>query len=178
MKVMAHKYKHYLIVLLVSSVLVFLMLAITAVVAITFLVIKPSPFRAFRRFVYDPIPKSVKDIKMDHHFELIGHRYILYFHINEADLSPILNSRPFKEVQYVEYTENGLLLWGDHPIGIRHSLLLYRLHSGETVPDWFRLDQWDSPKVYVVWSKRYRLRLLVYNKELSEAYFIDYLGPD
>ncbi len=178
---MAHKYKNYMIVLLFSSIIgffVFFILGIATGVTFTILYIKPSPARAFKRFVYDPIPESLKEIRMDHPFRLIGHRYILNFHIDEADLSLIINSRPFKQVQYIEYNQNGLLWWGDHPKGSRHGFTLYRLHSGETEPEWFRLEQWDSPKVYVVESKRYRIRILVYNDDLSEAYFIDYLNPD
>ncbi len=59
------------------------------------------------------------------------------------------------------------------------SLHLYSLRSGETDPDWFTLEQWDSLKVYV-WEqeKVFRVRFLVYNEQLGEAYFIDYRVPD
>jgi len=171
----AHKYRYYLFVLLASLLLVLLLLTIS----IAILMRPPSPSQAFREFVCDPIPKSVKEIKVDRPFKLLGHRYILHFLIDEADLFPILNSKPFREVQHIEYTENGGLWWGDHPMGNRHGLSLYSLRSGETEPEWFNLEQWDSPKVYVLEEEDViRMRLLIYNKELGEAYFIDYRLPE
>jgi len=154
----------------------------------------PSPSQAFRKFVCDPIPKSVKEIRMDRHVELLGligkHRYVFYFRIDEVDLLPILNSRPFQAVQYIKYNdESGMLTWAREPPDLDSnnfyqntyglSLTLYSLASGERVPEWFSLGQWDSPKVYLFWERNViRVRLLVYNKELGEAYFIDERAPD
>jgi len=154
----------------------------------------PSPSQAFRKFVCDPIPKSVKEIKMDRRVELLGlvgaHRYVLHFRIDKEDLWPIVNSKQFKEVQYIEYDdESGLLRWAEEPPPNPYSeeplswktvsLSLYSLRSGETDPAWFSLEQWDSPKVYVLEDRNvYRARFLVYNEQLGEAYFIDYRMPD
>lgn len=193
---MAHKHKKYLLILLIAPMLVFLTLAI----AIYILTTPPSASRAFRRFVCDPIPKSVKEIKMDRHVPLRGflgkHRYLFHFSIDEADLSLILNSRPFKEVQSIKYNDkNGILSWGDEPTIITGytdsvtshtsvkqrglSLLLYNVHSEERAPEWFSLEQWANPKVYVFEQREViRIRILVYHKNLGEAYFVDWRGPD
>ena len=58
-------------------------------------------------------------------------------------------------------------------------MTLYNIRSGEAEPEWFNIEQLDSPKVYVyIVRDVYRLRLLVYSKKLGEAYFIDYRSPD
>ena len=145
----------------------------------------------------NPIPKSVTGIRMGLLARSRGrHTYVFHFKIDEADLSPILNvqhsiflSRPFQELQYFRYSpETGSLemaeelqhIEGMSPIP-RESfgIDLYKIRSGETEPEWFNLEQWDSPKAYVyVVRDVYRLRFLVYNEKLGEAYFIDYRSPD
>lgn len=181
---MTRKYKHSLLVLVVSSLLVFVMLAIGSVVAIAVLAVPPSPSRTFRRFVCDPIPKSVRQIEVDRAsgFWFLGdYTYILHFHIDRADLSLILSSRPFKEIQYIEYdAKTGSLSWGDHRFGNRAGLILYSPHSGQTYPEWFSLERWDNPRVYISEKERadlYQVQLLVYNEEVGEAYFISVRAP-
>ena len=170
---MAHKFKYLLIVLLI---LLFVMMAISIYN------LKPpsSPSQGFWRLVCKPIPKSVTEIRM---YRLAGwrgwHRYVFHFKIDEADLSPILNSWPFQEIQHFTYNpETGSLSWESLVKNLPTSSVtqLYNIRSGESEPEWFNLEHWDSPKVYVyavrVAARRYRL--LVYNKKLGEAYFIDY----
>lgn len=184
---MAHKFKYCLIIF---CILLFLTLAIAI-----YTLIKPpsSPYQGFRRFVCKPIPKSVTEIRMDRLVRYIGgwHRYVFHFKIDEADLSTILSSRLFQEIRYFIYNpETGWLTWAkEEPPDYLESLQpppwessgmeLYNIRSGETEPEWFNVEQWDSPKVYVfVVRDVYRLRFLVYNKKLGEAYFIDYRSPD
>jgi len=113
------------------------------------------------------------------------HRYVFHFKIDEEDLSHILNSWPFQEIRHFKYNpETSIISW--EPRDFKKSLQLpssrqlYNIRPGESVPDWFNLEQWDSPKAYkyMVRSDVHRLRLLVYNKELGEAYFIDYRSQD
>jgi hypothetical protein len=196
-EVMAHKYK-YKYYLIVSSIVLFLMLAIAIYSLYTWIRPPSSPSEGFKRYVCNPIPKSVKEIKIHRSIRYIGgwHRYVLHFKIDEADLSPILNvqhsmfvPRPFQELQYFEYDPvTGHLTWAkelQHIEGMppfpRESfgMYLYNIGSGETAPEWFNVEQWDNPKVYVyVVRDVYRLRFLVYNQKLGEAYFIDWRSPD
>jgi len=171
---MAHKFKYLLIVLLI---LLFVMMAISIYN------LKPpsSPSQGFWRLVCKPIPKSVTEIKMDRLARWHGwRRYVFHFKIDEADLSPILVSWPFQEIKHFKYSpEHGGLSWEPPDFkSLQHSsgIQLYNIRSGESGPEWFNLEQWDSPKVYVydVRIDARRLRLFVYNKKLGEAYFIDY----
>ena len=151
--------------------------------AISIYNLKPpsSPSQGFWRLVCKPIPKSVTEIRM---YRLAGwrgwHRYVFHFKIDEADLSPILNSWPFQEIQHFTYNpETGSLSWKSlyfKNLPISSVTPLYNIRSGESEPEWFNLEHWDNPKVYVyaVRGGARRFRFLVYNKKLGEAYFIDY----
>ena len=67
--------------------------------------------RVFKRYVRNPIPKSVKNIKVHRPRELSGRRYVMRFKISQADLMLILNSRRFKEMMDVNY-RRGILFLG------------------------------------------------------------------
>jgi len=177
---MAHKFKYFLI---------FLFILLFVMVAISIYNLKPpsSPSQGFWRLVRKPIPKSVNEIKMDRLTKWWRgwHRYVFHFKIDEEDLSHILNSWPFQEIRHFKYNpETSILSW--EPIDFKGSLelpsskQLYNIGPGESVPEWFNLEQWDSPKAYkyMIRSDVHRFRLLVYNKELGEAYFIDYRTQD
>jgi len=179
---MAQKHKGFIQLLVLFAIIMYLVLGIATPIVNRRL----SQSGVFKKFVCNPIPKSVTEIKMD---RLIRwHRYVFHFKIDEADLSPILNSWPFQEIRYFRYNpETGWLKWAkEEPPDYSQSLnpppwtsfgtQLYNIRSGETEPEWFNLEQWDSPKVYVydIRIDARRLRLFVYNKKLGEAYFIDY----
>lgn len=182
--------------LIVFSILLFLMLASGIYVFYTLIMPPSSPSQGFRRYVCNPIPKSVTGIRMDLLARSLGrHTYVFHFKIDEADLSPILNvqhsifvPRPFQELQYFRYSsENGHLTWAEElqhiegmaPIPrMSFSIDLYKIHYGETEPEWFDLAKWDSPKAYVYEVRDVYRLFLVYNKNLGEAYFIDYRSPD
>jgi len=102
--------------------------------------------RIFKRYVCKPIPKSVRDLKVDHPWELSGHRYVMHFKISEEDLTLILRARRFKEVMRVKYL-TGTLFWtvdSSHGEG----LTLYCEHKGQVGPEWFRPDEWANPKCH------------------------------
>lgn len=182
---MTHRFKYFLIVLFI---LLFVMMAISIYN------LKPpsSPSQGFWRLVCKPIPKSVTEIRMDRLTMSRGwHRYVFRFKINESDLSHILNSWPFQELRYFRYIpETGGLEWAkEEPPDYSESLQpppwessgmqFYKIRSGESEPEWFNIEQWDSPKVYLYMVRDvYRLRFLVYNQKLGEAYFIDCRSPD
>lgn len=171
---MTHKFKYFLIFL-------FILLFVTVPISIYNLKPPSSPSQGFWRLVCKPIPRSVTEIKMDRLTRWRGwHRYVFHFKIDEADLSPILNSWPFQEIRHFKYNpEYGSLSWEPpdfKSLQPSSHMQLYNIRSGKSGPEWFNLEHWDSPKVYVyavrVDARRYRL--LVYNKKLGEAYFIDY----
>ena len=148
-----------------------------AVIAICVVALKMSyGSRVFRRYVCKPIPKSVKGIKVDHPWELSGHRYVMHFKISKDDVMLILNARRFREVTNVEY-ETGTLCWDVDP-SHGHALPLYYAHKGQLGPDWFRPEEWVDPKCCEFKERniRYRqqIQILIYNDDLGEAYFVEY----
>ena len=179
---MAHKHKGFIQLLVLFAIVMYIALGIIDPVVNKRL----SPSEAFSKFVCRPIPRSVTDIKMDRLIRWNGwHRYVFHFKIDEADLPSILNSKPFQEIRHSKYNpKTSMLSW--EPIDFKNTLQLpssrqlYNIHPVESVPEWFNLEQWDSPKAYkyLVRTGVHRLRLLIYNKELREAYFIDYRSPD
>lgn len=147
-----------------------------AVILICFVTLKATRgSRVFKKYVYKPIPKSVKDIKLHRPFELSGHRYVMHFKINKTDLELILNSRRFKEMMSFWYRNGILSLRMDTSHG-GGSLPLFRERQHH--PKWFRPDQWDNPKVYRFKERnieyRENMKILIYNEKLNEAYFIEY----
>jgi hypothetical protein len=183
---MTHRFKYFLIVL-------FILLLVMMAISIYTLKPPSSPSQGFLRLVCHPIPKSVTEIRMDRRVRYLGgwHRYVFRFKIDEADLSPILNSWPFHEIRYFRYNpETGALEWANeeppdyseslHPPPWESSgMQFYNIRSGESEPEWCNIEQWDNPKVYLyIVRDVYRLRFLVYNNKLGEAYFIDLRSPD
>jgi hypothetical protein len=177
---MTRKFKYFLI---------FLFFLLFVMVPISIYNLKPpsSPSQGFWRLVCKPIPKSVTEIQMDRRTRWWrgNHEYVFHFKIDEADLSLILNSWPFQEIQHFKYNhEIGMLSW--EPIDFFKNLQLpssrelYNIRSGESGPEWFNLEQWDNPQAYkyTVSGEVRRLRLLLYNKKLGEAYFIDCRSTD
>jgi hypothetical protein len=143
--------------------------------------------RTFKKYVLEPIPKSVSDIKVDEiEHPGLGHCYVMRFRIEKADLSLVLNSRLFQKFTSVTYKQ-GRLTWSG--IDKSSDLLRLTLTGGDCLlytnqqygpPDWFRPNDWDMPKVYVVKEKygkssRYQTKVLIYSEKLEEAYFVEYL---
>ncbi|MHC4425613.1 MAG: hypothetical protein ACYSYV_05895, partial [Planctomycetota bacterium] len=86
-----------------------LICCIVIAAATTIIALKASyGSRIFKRYVCNPIPKSVKNIKAHRPWEASGHTCAMHFNISKADLTLILNSRRFREMAYVEY-EDGCL---------------------------------------------------------------------
>jgi len=176
---MAQKQKGFVQLLVLFAVIMYLVLGFVTPIVNRRL----SPTEGFAKFVCRPVPKSVTEIKMDRLIRWDGwHRYVFNFKIDEADLSPILNSWPFQEIKYFKYSPEygGIKIGGlQNTPWEMEGMTLYNIRSGEAEPEWFNIEQLDSPKVYVyIVRDVYRLRLLVYSKKLGEAYFIDYRSPD
>jgi hypothetical protein len=173
---MTQKHKGFIQLLVLFAVIMYIVLGIIDPIVNRRL----SPSEAFSKFVCRPIPKSVTDIKMDRLIRWNGwHRYVFHFKIDEADLPSILNSKQFKEVSEFEYTSSGHLSWEYLGPESRQGFSLYTQTGISPAPEWFELQNWGNPKVYLYMVRDiYRVRFLIYNKELGEAYFIDYRSPD
>ena len=148
--------------------------------------------RIFSKYVFEPIPKSVADIKVDELEKTgLGHSYVMRFRIEKADVTVLLNSQMFQDFTSVVYKQ-GNLFWRKidykerdplkNPLGgdTSSNLPLYTNQREQQPPEWFRPNDWDMPKVYVVREKygksmRYQTKVFIYNEKLEEAYFVEYL---
>ncbi len=142
--------------------------------------------RVFERYVLRPVPKSVKQIKVHRPWELSGHRYVMHFKIDRADVEKILAARAFKEMlPGVDYSQGNLDWTVSTKYGERNGkahvsiesegLSLYDPGQG---PEWFRPQEWSQSCVYRFKERntKYRehMQVLIYNEELGEAYLVEY----
>jgi len=154
-----------------------------------------SDRRVFSKYVDRPIPQSVKGIKAHHPWEVSGHRYVMHFRISKTDAEQIIRSRPFRQVDHVSCTD-GRLRWGQAPPwekvqfgqpnpfweegGQLENMSLYSPGDGKSGPKWFKLDRWENPRVYAfkerTASDRGHRQIFIFNEELAEAYFVEYLS--
>ena len=184
---MHHKNKHILLnCLIIVTVVLVLISAYTVVLKFTY------EAQIFKKYVYNPIPKSVRNIKAHRPPEVSGHRYVMHFEIGKTDLPLILKSKPFKEVEWIKY-KNGFIYWGDTPPWEKQnkdgyvpeplhyegkSLYLYAPYEGRPEPIWFKPNDWDSPKVYCFRERtinnREHIQFLIYNEDIDEVYIVEY----
>lgn len=190
---MHHKNKH---ILINCCIIVTVAVVLISTCAIVLKFTRGS--RVFKKYVCNPIPKSVRNIKTHGQgwpsWEIFSHKYVMHFKIGEADLPLILGSKQFKEVEWFKY-KNGSLEWGDTPpwekkiegwssgVGPAphwegEGLSLYPRYKGRPGPAWFKPNDWDSPKVYI-FKERYvsyqkHIQFFIYNEDIDEAYLIEY----
>jgi len=141
---------------------------------------------AFKRYILDPIPKSVTNIKVDQPKNFQGYRYIFRFNINRSDLDLIIHSEPFVRIWDVEDV-NGSIYWRwDHPDGRHGSSIICYDHTKE--PSWFRpKNKWYAYEAYAFErvgnlqnaetlikqsDGPTNIKVLLYNENEYEAYFI------
>ena len=133
------------------------------------------PSRVFRKAILDPIPRSVKKIRASTSSGRGCHKYVLRFDISEPDLRLILASDQFKEIGYVEYRGNTLVS-GE----TRQATISFHLFEGwrKTFrPRWFKFPDGGEVKVYRVEEEDigfHKVRLLLYNQGISQAYYVEY----
>lgn len=164
-----------------------------------FLTNRPPPMppqaEIFTKYILDPIPKSVTNIKADRPRLFLGYTYTLRFNINRADLALITGSRPFQRVWNVTYGMfgKGNLNWHWDPpgvtIGPSLQIIVYHPKGGRREPKWFTPNLWDDPEVYVFHKEGDHVNtqtigydkkaneqedtlVLLYNEKDQEAYFI------
>ena len=165
------------------------------VVAVFQQALKTPAVVTFRKYVIDPIPVSVKNIKADQPKKFMGYRCIFRFNISKDDLPLLINSRPFVRVWNVKYRK-GHLGWGwdrPDPLGMSRrgqSMTCYHRHYWPWKPLWFRPKISDNSEVFVYYKVakllniqafdrdraksqgRVRTQVLIYNEKKGEAYFI------
>jgi hypothetical protein len=140
-------------------------LVVVAVVALR----RPSAAVLFRRYVANPIPASVTDVKVDG-YNAWSYQYVFKFKISPTDVDAIIASRPFQRVRNVSYASGSIdFEWSPTCLD---SAALYPPPARK--PSWFVLESWEVAKAYAWHETKVdaHTQLLVYNKELGQAYFI------
>ena len=144
------------------------------------------PPEIFKKYILDPIPASVTNIKADQPKNILGYTYTLRFNINRADATKLIYSRPFVRVWNVKY-QKGRLHWdwsrGRFSMGI--SMMVY----GWREPPWFKPKLEDNSEAYAFYKVGDRInvqaqmydrkrgdqvdfQILIYNEKQGEAHFI------
>jgi len=125
--------------------------------------------RVFKRFVMDPIPPSVTELKVVG-WNLWNYRYVLRFDISRSDIASILAAKPFETVEEASY-EDGLLelCWSPG-----RGLMMEIFMEGCRRPSWFALESWDAFDAYTRHETKIdaHRQILLYNAQLGQAYFI------
>jgi hypothetical protein len=105
---------------------------------------------------------------------------LLRFDLSEADLSRILASAPFAELEYADYRK-GLLDCGWRARSSGNVTLVFsrqfRLYETmEEEPMWLDLAQWKNVRAWIAQEERrgswYKARLVLYNEQLKQACFV------
>lgn len=143
---------------------------------------KPTPMLPpkdlFRKYVLDPIPESVTDIRADQPKRYGGYRYILRFKINRADVALLISSGHLPRVWNVKY-KNGYLSWAWdtwNGYSLNGATVIVYHPDDPPGPSWFRLELWENPEVYArcekVDGQIANTKVLIFNEKEGEAYFI------
>jgi len=133
--------------------------------------LQASPSELFVRYILDPIPASVQEIKASRTKEGFGFGYAFRFKISRGEVDVIINSRPFNRVSHINYENDVLLCRSESAPG----LTTHVYPAGVYKPAWFKLEEWADPEAYLIYeTTQYQedLWLLVYNENLGEAYFL------
>jgi hypothetical protein len=131
----------------------------------------------FRQYVADPVPKSVTGLRIDHPGT---NDYVFRFAVNEADFQTIRKSHPFREGENlrclggIDWDWKG---WNRNTPGVPfvNGIAIYLPTPGVRVPAWFDLPSWRDPEIWGLErtnDQRTETQVLVYNRDLGQAYFI------
>jgi hypothetical protein len=142
------------------------------------------------KHVLSRIPRSASVAEVDSQQFHFGHRFVLWLRIRNTDVAGIVSSGPFRKFDWVSFC-SGDLFWGDRdepPSGdprenpfFGRNVANVALYRGERLPpEWFNVNGWNDPNVYVCvekWgrSRRYHKQILIYSESVGEAYFVDHL---
>lgn len=133
---------------------------------------------AFRRYVLDPIPESVTNIRADQPKKFLGYRYTFRFNINRANMAILIDSGSLKRVWNVKY-KKGYLGWAwDTWNGWTMNgadIIVYNSGFCRREPLWFNPQHWDNPETYAfdeTVKGRMNTRVLLYNEKEGQAYYV------
>lgn len=141
-----------------------------------------KPPKLFRRYVLNPIPESVTNIKADQVGAFRGYQFVFRFDINRADLDLIIKSRPFREAKITDYLGGGGLylvfrVGSFYPEGQSFGIYGAKRHK----PSWYTLESWEKPETYALVKEEkvkgedtIDIQVLIYNTKLEQAFFIIY----
>jgi hypothetical protein len=129
------------------------------------------PQNIFARWIFDPIPRSVTDIRVYalHNSRFMGYEFLFRFKINKMDFDMILVSRPFKQVHKKMLFIDDRLSW-ERDDGVQ---------SGGScqlpgVPKWFRpQDLPDDARAYIFdagFSAAPQYVMIAYSNHTNQAY--------
>jgi hypothetical protein len=129
--------------------------------------------------VLNPIPTSAKSIRGSGFWGSGGYRTsVLRFNISEPDIQLVLKSDQFNEIEYVKYNNN-ILSFAESKKTMSGwtSFLMFGDFRKWFTPSWFEFDKWNAFKAYLVEKhdiEFHKVRLLIYNPDINQAYFIDH----
>jgi hypothetical protein len=133
---------------------------------------RPDPQEHFKKYILDPIPKSVKNINVDETKIFCEYAYLFGFDINKEDLKLIIDSKSLTPAKLIDYTAGSFNL--DYH---------YKDYEGMSIPvygynqkpaSWFHLELWKNSDCYCYITEinnQNDRRILLFNKEENKAYF-------
>jgi len=133
--------------------------------------IPPSRSEFFRHALINPIPNSVKDMKIDRMFAALDHIFVFSFTVSEGDVNSILTQKKFIPLEFMSY-DDGILYWGG-VISPEGSTRLH-IYTHKQPPVWFDLQTWAAPQMYGVEIRSGYEQYLIYDKSRGRVILIDY----
>lgn len=150
----------------------------------------PAETRVFQEHVLKPVPASVDNIRFAVVKGSFGRVHLLRFGVSKAGIASILESKTFDELEWVSY-RNYAIHWGywgtsgqdprENPLFGRRVESVAVHDFGQELPEWFRVNDWDNPKVYrfreeLGRGKREHVQVLIYDETHEEACFVDHFA--
>jgi len=130
---------------------------------------KPDPEEHFKKYILDPIPKSVKNIKVDQTMIYYGYAYLFGFDIDREDLNLIIDSKSLQTILNVEYTAHGSFYFEYNQEGWDCGV-----YGNKKQAKWFHPELWYNPDCYCYLTRinhQNDFRILLFNKVENKAYF-------
>jgi hypothetical protein len=134
-------------------------------------VIKLDPEEHFKKYILNPIPKSVKNIKVDQTMSFYGYAYLFGFDIDKEDLKLIIDSQSLTSATYIDYA----LGCFDIEYHFKdYDGLMIRVYGDNKPARWFHPKSLKNPDCYCYITEinnQNDRRILLFNKEENKAYF-------
>ncbi len=131
---------------------------------------KLDPEEHFKKYILDPIPKSVKNIKVDQTMGIYGYAYLFGFDIDREDLNLIIDSKSLIKTTYNGYAVGSFdVKYKDYD---SMCILVYEYNQKQA--QWFQPESWRNPDCYCyITTINYQndFRILLFNKKENKAYF-------